>query len=112
MDQRDPKGFWPNLSRRLVARAICNAAYDLGDANSREQQANPSRREELLGRFYMNHAAIRSTTPPIQRPVTTSMGLNRYTQGFSPSARRPKHTRILSHKIQPDFTYDRPGFIY
>jgi hypothetical protein len=112
MDQRDPKGFWPNLSRRLVAKAISNVVYDLGDANSREQQANPSRREELLGRFYMNHAAIRSTTPPIQRPVTTSMGLNGYTQGFSPSARRPKHTRILSHKIQPDFTYDRPGFIY
>jgi hypothetical protein len=51
MDQRDPKGFWPNLSRRSVATAISNAAYDLDDANSREQQANPSRREELLGRF-------------------------------------------------------------
>ena len=51
MDQRDPKGFRPNLSQRSVATTIINAAYDLGDANSREQQANPSRREKLLGRF-------------------------------------------------------------
>jgi hypothetical protein len=54
----------------------------------------------------MNHAAIRSTTAPIQRTGTTSMGLNGYTQGFSPSARRPKHTRVLSHKIQPPLTMD------
>jgi hypothetical protein len=50
-DQRDPKGFRPNLSRRLVPTAINSTAYDLDDANSREQQANPSRREELLGWF-------------------------------------------------------------
>jgi hypothetical protein len=113
MDQRDPKGFWPNLSRRLVAKAISNVVYDLGDANSREQQANPSRREELLGRFYMNHAAIRSTTPPIQRTETTLIGLNGYTQGVSPSALRPKHTRVFnSYKIQSEITIDSPfGFI-
>jgi hypothetical protein len=50
-DQRDLKGFRPNLSRRSEATEINSTAYDLDDANSREQQANPSRREELLGRF-------------------------------------------------------------
>jgi hypothetical protein len=50
-DQRDPKGFRPNISRRSVATAINSTTYDLDDPNSREQQANPSRREELLGRF-------------------------------------------------------------
>jgi hypothetical protein len=43
--------FRPKLSRRAVAVAINSTGYDLDDAISHEQQANPSHGEELLGRF-------------------------------------------------------------
>jgi hypothetical protein len=43
MDQRDPKGFWPNLSRRSVATTISNAAYDL------EMQTRANNKQTLLG---------------------------------------------------------------
>jgi hypothetical protein len=50
-DQRDPKDFRPNLSRRSVVTVISNIIYDLDDANLCEQQSNISPREKLLGRF-------------------------------------------------------------
>jgi hypothetical protein len=45
------KEFRPNLSRRSVATMVNSTVYDQDDANSREQQANPSQRDKLLERF-------------------------------------------------------------